>query len=115
VQVIAGGNPLFVEEMLALLGEPGGGEVVVPATIAALLEARLDQLPPAERTVLECGSIEGQSFHQGTVRVMAPQEHDVAGAGDDAGAQGSGAPRPSRAARGGRDPVPAPADPRGRV
>jgi tetratricopeptide (TPR) repeat protein len=79
VQVTAAGNPLFVEELLALLAEPGGRELAVPATIAALLAARLDQLAPAERTVLECGSVEGQSFHQGPVQVMAPQERDVRG------------------------------------
>jgi class 3 adenylate cyclase/tetratricopeptide (TPR) repeat protein len=79
VQVTAGGNPLFVEEMLALLAEPGDAGQAVPATIAALLAARLDQLAPAERTVLECGSVEGQSFHQGPVQVMAPEEPDVAG------------------------------------
>jgi predicted ATPase len=79
VRATAGGNPLFVEEMLALLAESGGGDLAVPATIAALLAARLDQLAPAERTVLECGSVEGQSFHQGPVQVMAPEEPDVAG------------------------------------
>jgi class 3 adenylate cyclase/tetratricopeptide (TPR) repeat protein len=79
VQVTAGGNPLFVEEMLALISESGSSELAVPATIAALLAARLDQLPAGERTVLECGSVEGQSFHQGTVEVMAPEEEDVAG------------------------------------
>ena len=79
VQVIAAGNPLFVEEMVALIRESGGGELAVPPTIAALLAARLDQLPAEERTVLECGSVEGQSFHQGTVEVMAPEERDVAG------------------------------------
>jgi len=78
VQATAGGNPLFVEEMLALIGESGSGSLAVPPTIAALLAARLDQLPPAERIVLECGSVEGQSFHQGTVQVMAPQERQVA-------------------------------------
>jgi class 3 adenylate cyclase len=79
VQATAGGNPLFVEEMLALLAEPDGGELAVPPTITALLAARLDQLPPAERTVLECGSVEGQSFHRGPVQVMAPEERDVPG------------------------------------
>jgi class 3 adenylate cyclase/tetratricopeptide (TPR) repeat protein len=79
VQVTAGGNPLFVEEMLALISESGSSDLAVPATIAALLAARLDQLPPVERTVLECGSVEGQSFHQGTVQVMAPEERDVPG------------------------------------
>jgi class 3 adenylate cyclase/tetratricopeptide (TPR) repeat protein len=77
VQVTAAGNPLFVEEMLALLGESGGRDLVVPPTIQALLAARLDQLRPEERTVLECGSVEGQSFHRGTVQVMAPEEPDV--------------------------------------
>jgi class 3 adenylate cyclase/tetratricopeptide (TPR) repeat protein len=77
VRATAGGNPLFVEEMLALLAEPGSSDLAVPATIAALLAARLDQLAPAERTVLECGSVEGQSFHRGPVQVMAPEERDV--------------------------------------
>jgi class 3 adenylate cyclase/tetratricopeptide (TPR) repeat protein len=79
VRAAAGGNPLFVEEMLALLAESGGGDLAVPPTISALLAARLDQLAPAERTVLECGSVEGQSFHRGPVQVMAPQEPDVPG------------------------------------
>jgi tetratricopeptide (TPR) repeat protein len=78
VQATAGGNPLFVEETLALLAAPGGAGQPIPATITVLLAARLDQLAPAERAVLECGSIEGQSFHQGPVQVMAPQERDVA-------------------------------------
>ena len=77
VQRTAAGNPLFVEEILALLLESGGGDLVIPPTISALLAARLDQLPRAERTVLECGSVEGQSFHRGTVRALAPDEPDV--------------------------------------
>ena len=36
-----------------------GGDVEVPPTIQALLAARLDQLDPAERSVLERGSVEG--------------------------------------------------------
>ncbi len=79
VQATAGGNPLFVEEMLALLAESGSGDLAVPATITALLAARLDQLAPAERTVLECGSVEGQSFHQGPVQLLAPEERDIPG------------------------------------
>jgi class 3 adenylate cyclase/tetratricopeptide (TPR) repeat protein len=79
VQSAAGGNPLFVEEMLALISESGSREMVVPPTIQALLAARLDQLQAEERTVLECGSVEGESFHRGTIQVMAPQEPDVPG------------------------------------
>jgi class 3 adenylate cyclase/predicted ATPase len=79
VQAMAAGNPLFVEEMLALISESDNREIAVPPTIQALLAARLDQLRTEERTVLECGSVEGQSFHRGTVQVMAPQERDLSG------------------------------------
>ena len=50
----AGGNPLFVSEMLAMAGE-ADGEVSVPPTLRALVAARLDQLKPPERRVLERG------------------------------------------------------------
>ena len=70
----ASGNPLFIEEMLALVNEEGGnGDVVVPPTIHALLQARLDRLPGAERDVIGRGSVEGQVFHRGTVRELAPE------------------------------------------
>jgi class 3 adenylate cyclase len=68
---VAEGNPLFLEEMLALVRDTGGDEVEVPPTIQALLAARLDQLDPAERAVLERGSIEGRIFHRGAVAALA--------------------------------------------
>jgi class 3 adenylate cyclase/tetratricopeptide (TPR) repeat protein len=76
VRDVAAGNPLFVEEMLALV-ETGGVGVTVPPTIQALLAARLDQLDPAERRVLESGSVEGKSFHRGAVQALDPDEREV--------------------------------------
>jgi class 3 adenylate cyclase/tetratricopeptide (TPR) repeat protein len=73
----AEGNPLFVEEMLALVRESGGSEVVVPPSIHALLAARLDQLDPAERSVLERGAVEGKLFHRTVVEALAPEEPQV--------------------------------------
>ena len=70
----AEGNPLFVEEMIAMLREARDGDVAVPGTIHALLTSRLDQLPPAERIVLECGSVEGRVFHLGAVQTLAPAD-----------------------------------------
>ena len=67
----AGGNPLFVSEMLAM-AEQSEGEVAVPPTLQALLAARLDQLMPAERRVLEYGAVEGEVFHRGAVQAVAP-------------------------------------------
>ena len=46
--------------------------LVVPPTLQALLAARLDQLEPAERSVLECGAVEGEIFHRGAVQALAP-------------------------------------------
>ena len=43
----------------------------------ALLAARLDQLDPAERSVLERGAIEGEIFHRGAVQALAPDETQV--------------------------------------
>jgi class 3 adenylate cyclase/tetratricopeptide (TPR) repeat protein len=71
----AGGNPLFISEMLAMAA--GNEEVEVPPTLKALLAARLDQLDGAERTVLERGSVEGEIFHRGSVQALAPEETQV--------------------------------------
>jgi class 3 adenylate cyclase/tetratricopeptide (TPR) repeat protein len=68
----SGGNPLFLEEVVAMAGE-AGGEVVVPPTLQAVVAARLDQLDPAERTVLERGAVEGEVFHRGAVQALAPE------------------------------------------
>jgi class 3 adenylate cyclase/tetratricopeptide (TPR) repeat protein len=75
----AEGNPLFVEEMVALLRESPHAAVAVPPTIQALLAARLDQLDPAERVVLERGSVEGRMFHRGAVQALSPDEAQLAG------------------------------------
>jgi class 3 adenylate cyclase len=72
----AGGNPLFIEEMLAMARETDG-EVIVPPTLRALLAARLDQLDTAERRMLERGAIEGEVFHRGAVQALGPEETQV--------------------------------------
>ena len=71
----AGGNPLFISEMLAMAAE--NAEVEVPPTLRALLAMRLDQLDDAERRVLERGSVEGEIFHRGAVQALAPEETQV--------------------------------------
>ena len=54
-----------------------GDEVEVPPTLKALLAARLDQLDPAERRVLERGAVEGEVFHRGAVQALGPEEAQV--------------------------------------
>jgi class 3 adenylate cyclase/tetratricopeptide (TPR) repeat protein len=69
----AGGNPLFVLEMLAVAAG-ADGRVVVPPTLKALLAARLDQLDPADRRILERAAVEGEVFHRGALQALAPEE-----------------------------------------
>jgi class 3 adenylate cyclase/tetratricopeptide (TPR) repeat protein len=80
---VAEGNPLFVEQMIAMLIDDGvlsrtddgwsmegDPSVSVPPTIQALLAARLDRLDPDERAVIERASIEGQVFHRDGVLAL---------------------------------------------
>ena len=70
----ADGNPLFIEEMVAMIGESGGAhDVTVPPTIQALLQARLDGLAAEERAVIGRGAVEGQVFHRSAVLELAPE------------------------------------------
>jgi class 3 adenylate cyclase/tetratricopeptide (TPR) repeat protein len=68
------GNPLFVEEMVALVEASGDEVLTVPPTIQALLIARLDQLDRSERDVLQCAAVEGRVFHVGVLRDLTPEE-----------------------------------------
>jgi predicted ATPase len=61
----AEGNPLFLEQLVAAVRE--GAEPKLPATVQALLAARIGQLAPAERSLLERASVEGRTFHRGAV------------------------------------------------
>ena len=70
IERAAGGNPLFVQEMVAMASETEG-DVSVPPNLRALLAARLDQLETAERSVLERGAIEGEVFHRGSVQALS--------------------------------------------
>ena len=75
----AEGNPLFAEQLLAMLADdPEAGGEAIPATINALLAARIDRLEPAERTVLQRASIEGRLFHRGSVSELVASEETAA-------------------------------------
>lgn len=65
----AGGNALFLEELIRARAE--GRDHEVPATVFAMLGARLETLPPEARRVLRAGSIFGQSFWSSGVAALA--------------------------------------------
>jgi DNA-binding SARP family transcriptional activator/class 3 adenylate cyclase/tetratricopeptide (TPR) repeat protein len=72
----AGGNPLFVLEMLAMATQ-APDRVVVPPSLRALLTARLDQLDEPERRLLERAAVEGEVFHRGAVQALTPEESQL--------------------------------------
>jgi class 3 adenylate cyclase len=88
ITLAAEGNPLFVEEMVGKLIDDGVlrleangwatsasiAEVAVPSSISALLAARIDGLPPAERAVAERGAVVGRSFERGAVQALSPAD-----------------------------------------
>jgi class 3 adenylate cyclase/tetratricopeptide (TPR) repeat protein len=78
----AEGNPLYLEQLTAMLADQGyleGGrwvgpqdpDVEIPTTLQALITARLDRLNPATRQVLERASIEGRRFRMPALSALA--------------------------------------------
>jgi class 3 adenylate cyclase len=68
----AEGNPLFVEQLVAMQTESGNGELEVPPTLHALLAARIDRLAEEQRAVILRGAVEGRLFHRGAVTELLP-------------------------------------------
>jgi class 3 adenylate cyclase len=68
----AEGNPLFIEQLAAVLSERGPDEAdTLPTTIRGLVAARLDALPPEERDVILDASIVGRIFWRGALERIA--------------------------------------------
>ena len=64
----AEGNPLFIEELARCLGEQQAtGLDELPTSIRAIIAARLDALPAAERAVLVDASVVGRVFWRGAL------------------------------------------------
>jgi class 3 adenylate cyclase len=68
----AEGNPLFIEQLAAVLSERGSEEAgSLPTTIRGLVAARLDALPAEEREVILDASIVGRLFWRGALERIA--------------------------------------------
>jgi class 3 adenylate cyclase/tetratricopeptide (TPR) repeat protein len=83
----AGGNPLYAEEFIRMLGDKGmllekNGEVTIPtdadislpSTVQAVIAARLDTLPPDRKALLHDASIVGKVFWSGAVEAIGGAE-----------------------------------------
>ncbi len=68
----AEGNPLFIEQLAAVLSELGPGQAdTLPTTVRGLVAARLDALPFEERDVILDASIVGRIFWLGALQRLA--------------------------------------------
>ncbi len=82
------GNPLFLEESVRTLAETGAlvgnrgdyrlkekvASIDVPATVQAILAARVDRLAPAAKHLLQCAAIVGHHVAQPVLAVVAEAE-----------------------------------------
>jgi|GEM_PF-6816153 len=69
----AEGNPLFVEQLVAVGADVGQKTSELPASIQAVLAARIDRLDQPERTLLQRASVEGRTFHAGALATVLPE------------------------------------------
>jgi DNA-binding SARP family transcriptional activator/tetratricopeptide (TPR) repeat protein len=69
IAAAAGGNPLFLEQLVAYVGEQRSTDALPPA-IHALLAARLDRLDAGERSALALGAVAGDSFEAASVHAL---------------------------------------------
>ena len=87
IAVVAVGNPFFVEEIVrdlagrgVLSGSRGGyrlmgdvEEIAVPATVQAVLAARIDRLPAEAKSILNAAAVIGTQFDVDTLHVLLPE------------------------------------------
>jgi class 3 adenylate cyclase/tetratricopeptide (TPR) repeat protein len=96
----AGGNPLFVEQMVAMLVDEGHADLkdgvatwiagppahvrwTMPPSVSALLAARIDRLTEDERAIVGCAAVIGTVFYAEAISVLTgtplPQVQQVLG------------------------------------
>ena len=92
------GNPLFLEQLAAV-----GGDGELPASIHAVLAARIDRLGPAEREVLEHAAVLGEGFEPDAVVALLPPDRATGVAAPLASLARQGLLRADRGATSGRD------------
>ncbi len=79
ISLVGEGNPLFIEELAASVAEHATATAAeLPTTIRGIVSARLDALPPGERTVLLDAAVVGKVFWTGALERMSSGQLDLA-------------------------------------
>jgi class 3 adenylate cyclase/tetratricopeptide (TPR) repeat protein len=68
----SGGNPLFLRELVAASSEAESGDAL-PDSIEAVITARIDALPPEDRSLLRRASVLGPTFDQDLLEAVVPE------------------------------------------
>jgi class 3 adenylate cyclase/tetratricopeptide (TPR) repeat protein len=68
-----GGNPLYAEQFVRMLGERGEG--ALPETVQGIIAARLDALAPDEKALLQDAAVIGKVFWLGALGATEQQLH----------------------------------------
>jgi class 3 adenylate cyclase/tetratricopeptide (TPR) repeat protein len=74
----AGGNPLFVRELVAATGADGSANRALPESVEEVVTTRIDSLAPADRALLRWASVLGSSFSGVEVAVVLESDPDAA-------------------------------------
>ena len=70
IAATAEGNPLFIEQLAAVMSEGSvARETPLPTTVRGVLAARLDALPSEERSLLLDASVSGKTFWRGLLEL----------------------------------------------
>jgi class 3 adenylate cyclase/tetratricopeptide (TPR) repeat protein len=70
---VAGGNPLFLEELAASVAELGESHDL-PVTVREAIAARMDALPPEARAALLSAAVIGKTFWAGLLQAISSTE-----------------------------------------
>jgi class 3 adenylate cyclase/tetratricopeptide (TPR) repeat protein len=75
----AAGNPFFLEELTRSAVEEGGGDaaLAIPDTVQAVLGARIDRLPPAEKRLIQTIAVIGKDAPVPLLRAVAALSEEV--------------------------------------
>jgi class 3 adenylate cyclase/tetratricopeptide (TPR) repeat protein len=73
------GNPLFLEETVRTIEECGAERALagIPDTLHALIAARIDRLPIADKGLLQRAAVIGRVFWAGSIEALAADGTDV--------------------------------------
>jgi class 3 adenylate cyclase/tetratricopeptide (TPR) repeat protein len=73
---VAGGNPLFLEELAATMAEAGEA-ATLPVTVREAIAARIDALPPDARSALLSAAVVGKTFWRSVLQALGQRDGEI--------------------------------------